>query len=172
MNKKTFEELKAEFLAMGSISEEVAENLARDELARLNGEAVEHDFQVDEIAERPTIRQILEPAFIEGGFNARYDAIQILDEHDIFLTPQNVKSALRKHIMPGHRLSVKAGERFFDVCLVEDAKGARKANAPDIIKAERERMCAVIDAIYKDAPPSDRAIAMALKMLINNKGEK
>lgn len=168
MNKKTFDELKAEFLAMGSISEEVAENLARDELARLNGEKVEHDFQVEEITERPTIRQILESTFIEGGYSARYDALQILDDHDIYLTPQNVKSALRKHITPGKRLSVKAGERFFEVCLVDAEPGAKKVNSSDAIKAERERMCAIIDAVYKDATPSDRAFAMALKILINS----
>lgn len=172
MNMKTFEQLKQEFLAMGNVSEFVAENLARDELARMNGETVEHDFPAEEVSERPTIRSLVEPAFIEGGYEARYDSIQILEEFDIFLTPQNIKSALRKHIAPGKRLSIQVGERFIDVSLTEDKGGLRKIGASDAIKAERARICAAIDSMYQGTTPAERAFAMALKIVINNGGEK
>lgn len=173
MNNKTFDQLKAEFLAIGGgITEEIAENLAREELARLNGEEFKHDFQVDEIEERPTIRSLVEPPFIEGGYNARYDSIQILEEFDIFLTPQNIKSALRKHIVPGKRLSIQTGERFIDVSLVEAEGGLRKVGAPEAVKADRARICAAVDAMFKDATPDHNIIAMALKIVINKGGEK
>lgn len=167
---KTFEQLKAEFLAMGNISEEVAENLARDEL----GETVIPDWLKDDepgkrktrAEGRPTIRSLIEQDFIDGGRKCSVDAMAIEDEHGIIITPQNIKSALKFHIKPGERMSItRDDEGYFNVEIANKAPDTRKQPTMAVIE-DRDRVCRLLSRFME--PGAQREMLM---LIVRNGGE-
>ena len=171
---KTFEELKAEFLAMGSISEEVAENLAREALGEYKAPAWMESLEDDRPGRgkpgaggnKPTIRSLIEQDFLDGGRKCKLDAMMIEDEHDIVLTPQNIKSALRLHIKPGERLSImRDDEGYFSVAIVTKAAESNRPPTTAVLE-DRDRVCRLLMRFMEPGPQREM-----LMVIVRNGGE-
>ena len=117
---------------------------------------------------KKSIRDIIEPAFLDGGFSITIDREQFLQEHGIVLTYQNLRSALRAYFDENHRVVIRVNDIHMTATREAkyDAPTGNEAAVEWALHAERLRICLAIDELFKDSI-RDRAFIMALKMIVN-----
>ncbi|QEG10377.1 hypothetical protein KMI8_55 [Klebsiella phage KMI8] len=159
-------------------------NMEPGEQARLGAKrAEEFETQEGERIESPSkgwsmsrqsIRAILEPSFIAGDYDITIDRHAFKQEHGIELTYQNLRSAFRAHFNDAYRVVIRETDLHFSVTreVKEQARSALDEESLRAVQVERARLCAAVDEVFKDPTPEHRALAMALKIVINNGGEK
>lgn len=174
---QTFDELKAKYKEMG-FPDFQAGNLAREELEGPRTIPWMNDGAPPKKSKRTrgeggvTIRSIIEPGFLANGRCVSVDALEMDERYGIVITPQNIKSALKTHIMKGERLSVTRdavdGNILVAKIVADEAVTKERAGGKPGQKVinDRERICLVVNKLLADNAP----IRDALNMIIRSGG--
>lgn len=115
-----------------------------------------------------SIREIIEPEFIDNGYSITIDREAFEEEHGIQLTYQSLRSALRKYIDDNHRLVIRENYLHFTVTRVVRQSSLEEFTTAvnGAIGVERARICGEIDELFGDSF-RDRALVKALKIIVN-----
>lgn len=115
----------------------------------------------------PSIREIIEPDFVKGGYAITVDRHDFHDQYGISLTYQNIRSALRKYASNEFRLVIRETEDEFIITRVAQQAGVGNLDSAikGAVNAERARICGEIDELLGDSF-RDRALLKALKIIV------
>lgn len=161
------QEVAAEFPEMDA-AEQVRIATERAEQYEASGQDTKPSRSPGAGGDGPSIREIIEPEFIDNGYSITIDRHDFQAQHGVSLTYQSLRSALRKYIGDNHRLVIRETEDEFTVTrVVRQASVEEFSTAVNgAIGIERARICGEIDELLGDSF-RDRALLKALKIIVN-----
>lgn len=89
-----------------------------------------------------SIRSLVEPEFIRNGFKITIDRQKFYREYGVKLTYQNLRSAMRSHYTPTHRVTISENEREFT--LTRETKKENADQVEILIQEERDRIIELV----------------------------